>query len=281
MPNLGYAIAMKSHQLAARADELIAKWQLVPEGPVLETPSSLLLPVSHLGEEAMLKVTDIAEEQVGMNLLRWWNGEGAVRVLEFEHDAIVMERVPQFPSLAQMAMNGEDEDATLQLCALLNRLHARGDFPHTAGLVHLEDWFSSLLRPSVLLDPFQMRGQNVATALLSDQTEIRVLHGDMHHENAWLHPQRGWLAIDPKGLIGDRTFDFVNLLRNPLGDLPLSPARFAQQVTWICQFADIDRSRLLHWTIAFSSLSAAWIMEDGDDPRLDRAIYSLADELLS
>jgi len=35
---------------------------------------------------------------------------------------------------------------------------------------------------------------------------------------------RGWIAIDPKGLLGERTFDFVNILRNPDAATALAPA---------------------------------------------------------
>jgi streptomycin 6-kinase len=40
--------------------------------------------------------------------------------------------------------------------------------------------------------------------LLTTQREKVVLHGDMHHGNVLNFGSRGWLAIDPKGLIGER-----------------------------------------------------------------------------
>ena len=58
--------------------------------------------------------------------------------------------------------------------------------------------------------------------------EVRPLHGDLHHENI-MHGPRGWLAIDPKGVLGDPAFDAANWFYNPLNrmDLCLNPERIA------------------------------------------------------
>ena len=57
--------------------------------------------------------------------------------------------------------------------------------------------------------------------------------------------RRGWLAIDPKGLLGERTFDFVNILRNPDAAAALTPGRFDRQVEVLAAAASVERRRLL------------------------------------
>ncbi len=54
------------------------------------------------------------------------------------------------------------------------------------------------------------------------------MHSDLHRENV-LHGKRGWLVIDPKGLIGDPMFDTANMFYNPLDrdDLRMSERRIA------------------------------------------------------
>ena len=49
-----------------------------------------------------------------------------------------------------------------------------------------------------------VRGARVAQHLLAHPQEECVLHGDIQHHNIRLHPVRGWLAYDPKGLYGER-----------------------------------------------------------------------------
>lgn len=42
-----------------------------------------------------------------------------------------------------------------------------------------------------------------------------MLHSDLHHENI-LSSERGWLAIDPKGVLGKREFEVTAFMRNPI-----------------------------------------------------------------
>ena len=51
--------------------------------------------------------------------------------------------------------------------------------------------------------------------LLRDPVEDRVLHGDLHPQNLLWAQDRGWVAIDPHGLVGDPGYDVGPLLINP------------------------------------------------------------------
>ncbi len=121
----------------------------------------------------------------------------------------------------------------------------------------------------------------IARRLLDSPIDQVVLHGDLHHGNVLDSGGRGWLVIDPKALSGERTFDFVNILRNPDVPTSLRPGRFARQIDLISEAAGLDRRRFLEWTVAFTGLSAAWIYGDGDEPDHDLAINALAVDLLA
>ncbi|WP_456710737.1 aminoglycoside phosphotransferase family protein [Bradyrhizobium sp. USDA 4452] len=80
---------------------------------------------------------------------------------------------------------------------------------------------------------------------------------------------RGWLAIDPKHLVGERGFDYANIFTNPdLADLarPVAtePGRFARRLDIVVQAARLDRRRLLSWIVAWTGLSAALLLGDDD-----------------
>lgn len=257
-------------------------WALVPDGEPIVTPSSRLLPVLHRGAQAMLKIAVEPEEQRGAALMAWWDANGAARVLAQDGDALLLERATGARSLAAMARGGQDDEASRILCAVAARLHApRGTPPGT--LVPLSEWFGALWPAAETQGGILQRAAATARMLLDTPQEIVVLHGDLHHGNVLDFAARGWLAIDPKGLIGERGFDVVNILRNPDADialgperLALAPGRFARQVTVVAEAANLDRTRLLQWTLAFAGLSAAWIIGDGDDPALDLAVAALA-----
>lgn len=225
---------------------------------------------------AMLKIAHEQEERRGSKLMAWWNGDGAARVLAEDDGVLLLERAIGERSLAAMARAGgySDDEATRILCVATRRLHDRRA-PPPSDLVPLDAWFEPLLRSPDRGDLIA-EARAVACDLLVGPREAVVLHGDIHHENVLDAGPRGWLVIDPKGLLGERTFDYVNILRDPDEATALAPGRFARQVDVIAQAAELDRTRLLHWTLAFACLSAVWILYDGDRPTLDLAVARLA-----
>lgn len=253
----------------------LARWDLVPDGEPIETPSSLLLPVRHNGVPAMLKIAREDEERRGGALMAWWNGDGAARVLAQHGPALLLERVDGPRSLAAMVAVGLDDEASRVLCDVAMRLHAPRSGP-PPELVPLARWFKALAPAARTHGGLLAEADSAAQALLADPRDVVVLHGDIHHGNVLDGGERGWLAIDPKGLLGERTFDFVNILRNPDFATALTPGRFARQIEVLTAAASIERQRLVDWTLAFAGLSAAWHLADGTQPDLDLAVARFA-----
>lgn len=265
---------MASSETAVR--EWLDRWQLQPDGPELVTHTSRLRPVRYGQWPAMLKVSFAEEEVRGASLMAWWNGRSAARVYRHQGPAVLLERARMDRSLRDMAVSGRDEQAIRVLCRVACSLHRAEPNGAPTTLVTLEDWFAELEPGAARHGGILSLSQDVAQDLLSNQDEVRVLHGDLHHDNVLDFGERGWLAIDPKGPLGERTFDFVNLLRNPGSDMALQPGRFARRASVIASTAGVSRSRLLLWTVAFAGLSAAWILAEGNQPTLDVAIAGLA-----
>ena len=251
-------------------------WGLDPDGEPITTTTSRLLPVCRDGVAAMLKVTTEPEEQRGADTMTWWNGDGAARVLAHEGDTLLMERAESSTSLEKMALGGRDDEATQIMCQVAARLHAPRMRPLPSSLVPLPEWFAALEPGAARHGGILEQAAATARYLLTDPRDIVVLHGDIHHGNILDFGSQGWLAIDPKGLLGERAFDFVNILRNPNAQVALAPGRFSRQATVLADAAGLDRTRLLQWTLAFTGLSAAWILGDGEQPDLDLAVAELA-----
>ena len=51
--------------------------------------------------------------------------------------------------------------------------------------------------------------------LSGSQRSTRLLHGDLQHYNVLFDTDRGWLAIDPKGVVGELEHEIGAVLRNP------------------------------------------------------------------
>jgi streptomycin 6-kinase len=92
---------------------------------------------------------------------------------------------------------------------------------------------------------------------------------------------RGLLAIDHKGLVGERGFDFANIFANPDLDDPArpvatEPARFARRVEVVIEAVGLDRNRLLRWVLAWTGLSTAWFLGNGESAAIDLRVAALA-----
>jgi streptomycin 6-kinase len=261
-------------------DPFLARWNLVPDGAPVVTRSARLLPVRRNGEAAMLKIATEAEERFGSVLMNWWDGRGAARVLAMDGDAILLERAQGGRSLSALARAGRDDEATGIICDVIAQLHAPRAKP-LPELIPLPVWFRELEPAAATHGGILARAAASARGLLADPRDETALHGDIHHDNILDFADRGWLAIDPKRLFGERGFDYANLFCNP--DLtdpsrPVATSRgtFARRLAIVAERSGIDRRRLLEWIIAWTGLSAAWFIGAGESPEIDFRIAALA-----
>lgn len=260
-------------------------WNLSDPQPLAETVTSYVYTVSCDGERVVLKIlTDIGtEERVGGLALRHFNGHGAVRLLREDDSAHLMEYAGD-EDLVGMSLGGEDEKATDIIADVLNQLHAAPTDHFPEGLYHLRRWFRSLLDGAKKdrengLDTMYMRAAPLAERLLNEPLDEHVLHGDMHHGNVRHHPQRGWLAFDPKGLVGERTYDAANTLCNPIEapELVANEARFLRNVEILSDKMKIDRTRILEYTFAYASLSTRWMVDSNIEADMTLKVAQMAE----
>lgn len=266
-------------------DDHLRAWDLVPDGAPIITRASRVLPVRQQGVPAMLKIADHDDERIGGAVMQWWGGEGAARVLARGDIAILLERAEGTASLALMARTGRDDEACKILCDVAAQLHAPRSNP-PQDLLPLAQWFRDLEPAASKYGGILVKCAEAAKALLAEPRDVGVLHGDLHHNNVLDFGARGWLAIDPKHLIGERAFDYANIFTNPDLDHPqwpvaTVPERFAQRLTTVTNAAKIERTRMLLWILAWTGLSAAWYLGDGDPAEVDLRVAELASAELS
>jgi streptomycin 6-kinase len=89
-----------------------------------------------------------------------------------------------------------------------------------------------------------------------------LLHGDLQHYNVLFDKQRGWVAIDPKGVVGELEFEVGALLRNPEA-LFANPATIQRRLEILTNSLPLNYSRTIQWSYAQAVLSALWDIEDG------------------
>jgi streptomycin 6-kinase len=146
-------------------------------------------------------------------------------------------------------------------------LHGPRDQVAPTGLVPLEIWFRALETAAAQHGGTFTTCASIARSLLVDQREPMVFHGDFHHDNVLDGGPRGWLVIDPKGLVGERGFEYANLFRNPDLATALAPGQMRRRAQIVAQKARLDGRRLQEWVVAYAGLGAAWTRISREDRR--------------
>ncbi len=213
----------------------------------------------------MLKIATEAEERFGGGLMVWWDGDGAAQVYAQDGDALLIERAEGTRSLVEMAQNGRDDDACQIICGVVTALHSPRRAMAPPG-TPLAIWFRDLFPAAAAHGGIWTLAAGAARELLAHPQGNHLLHGDIHHGNILDFGKRGWLAIDPKGLSGERGFDYANLFCNPDPKTAAAPGRLARRADVVAEAAGLDRRRLLMWVLAWSGLSAVWMLEGGEAP---------------
>lgn len=234
----------------------------------------------------MLKVARLPDERAGYRLMTWYGGTGAARVLAAREEALLLERARGAGNLADMARTGRDDEACRILCTTAADLHRHRVAP-VPELHALTDWFQPLfeLAPHHTALAFAAR---TPQALLADPREVILLHGDLHHGNVLDFGGGDWRVIDPHGLVGERLFDFANIFTNPDLDDPTRPVatrpgRLERLLGTVAVEANADPRRLLQWIVAWTGLSAAWFIGDGDTTgaAIDLEVNAIAAKVLA
>ena len=246
----------------------LERWALAPDGEAIAGTWAKVLPVRRRdGAPGMLKAGMTTAETAALDLLAWWDGDGAVRLLERGDGAVLMERAAGDRSLAALARAGDDEGPLRILIAAANRLHAARAAPPPHALVPLATRFDGLETVAAAHGGILQRCSDEASLFLATAENERPLHGDLWHDNLLDGGPRGWLAIDPKGFIGERTFDFAIMTTTP--DYPGiagEPDRLIRRAGFVAEKAGLDRSRLLRAILIDAGAYAVWSLSGGHPP---------------
>lgn len=200
-------------------------------------------------------------------------GPASVRLLAVEGPDLILERVTPGTALP----DAPDDVATTKIAHALLRLWVPA--PSSCGLPSvaeecqpLYEEKASALLPADLVAEARDRLED----LLAVEVESYVLHGDLHHGNLLLSESRGWVAIDPHGLVGERAYDVGPLLLNPWNDNP--EMLVGPRLDRLSDLLATPRDRLASWGLVRAVLAAAWTAQDNGhaDTRPLRVAYALA-----
>jgi streptomycin 6-kinase len=150
------------------------------------------------------------------NVLDAFGGRGVVRVYEYTAGAALLEKAIPGRPLAELSLTGRDDEATEVVADVIGRMSPS----HSASCPTVDDWAASFDRYGAtgadeIPGHLVAEARHLYAALCSSQTRLRLLHGDLQHHNILFDADRGWLAIDPKGVFGEIECEIGPALRNP------------------------------------------------------------------
>ncbi|MBV9356982.1 MAG: phosphotransferase [Chloroflexi bacterium] len=262
--------------LPAVVDRFAQRWSLAVDPPFPGIEYNFVAPATRGdGTRCVFKLSrEVDETRNEIAALRLWNGAGAVRLLDAEPNqgALLLERLE--PGTALLEVASADDDRATRIAVEVLRQLWRPARPED-GLRSLERWCDGYERnraalhagaggfPAALFD----RADAMRRELLASTPIASALHGDLHHYNILRAQRADWLAIDPKGLMGDRAFDVCQFFRNPDFDRPPARRVNARRLDIFCAGLELDRQRVKDWGLVHAVLDACWQYEDGNDWR--------------
>jgi streptomycin 6-kinase len=89
------------------------------------------------------------------------------------------------------------------------------------------------------------------------------LHGDLHHFNVLNGNASGWVAIDPKGVMGDPAYEPAAFLLNPGPVVVLDLSTQQARIGIFAEELRMDPQRIVRWAFVQAVLGAWWTIEDG------------------
>lgn len=252
--------------------ELERLWEIRVLPPFTLSYNYVAPAVCRDGSDAVLKLGFISRELLSeIYALQTFNGRGIVKLIQASPDqgAMLLERVTPGVELANL---GNDDLETRVAAEVMRDLWVPAPEDPQGLLCQSVQWAQGLSRlrstfngtgpfPRAIVD----RSERLFGELFSSAGPDMLLHGDLHHWNILSANRLPWLALDPKGLVGEAEYEVGALMRNKFpehGDQAAIQKQASRRLDILHEVLGFDRRRMLDWTIAQGLLSAWWTYED-------------------
>ena len=220
-------------------------------------------------KSVMLKICFCKKElQSEVNALQAFAGHGCINLLAYnvELGALLLQNVTPGTSLKTLFPN-QDAQAVKIISNVITNLQC-APVPGHGEFQTVSDWLKTLEKNWDIPQKYIEKARNLSKQLLATTTKQVLLHGDLHHDNILLCEQTQWIAIDPKGVIGDPVYEVGASIRNPIPELlENSDAKniIQNRINLFANLLNFDYKRIYDWSYVQAVLSACWAIEDGHD----------------
>lgn len=247
-----------------------AKWNITVFPP-FHLSYNYVAPAKTANEEdVVLKISfpDNDKFTIEVEALRSFNTEVSIDILEEDllNGVVLLERAMPGQRLREII----DDTKLISIASeVLKKLHkpltsSNSFYPTIADWAKAFDRYKEKFSSATGPVPQWMFDKAERIFKEPNSTKTFLLHGDLHSDNI-LSSERGWLVIDPHGVIGEPEFELAAFLRNPIYDFPKGSDYKKLETQRIIQFAQelgFDKQRILNWAFAGAVISILWFLED-------------------
>ena len=264
--------------LANRLVDLSGLWSLEIDETRMSSASLVARATSSRHGAVILKLAiDEAAFSAELAALEAFSGNAVVRLLEKApiHHAMLLERVVPGEPLSAIANRDTDEEPTRIAVGVFLEMQASArNGERSAALRDIGQEGLDAIRAcrTAYRDGYQpipartlAMAEGMICELNPSEHEVSILHGDLHHDNILRSDRNSWLAIDPKGRVGDPASELAALIRNPIDELrhAANLRRFlARRIDQLVDLTGYDRIRVHGWALALTVVAACWQLED-------------------
>lgn len=247
------------------------RWQIKALPPFTLSYNYVAPAIRSNGSELVLKL-GVPNPELSSEIasLRLFAGQGINKLLDADEEQGILLLECLRPGIMLSTLEN-DEQATAIAAVVMRQLWQ--PLPQQHPFKSVADWAQGMhhLRATFAggTGPFPPGlvdlAERLFSELLASMAEPMLLHGDLHHMNILSAQREPWLAIDPKGIVGEPVYETGAFLRNPCPKIARSPDLkpiLARRVAQLADLLGFDRQRIIAWGIAQAVLSAWWSYED-------------------
>ena len=245
-------------------------WQLTLAEPFPHCYCNYVTKVKlQAGQSAVLKVGYPDEEFYReLDFLRLQTAGPMPQLLKVDETipAILLEEIQPATTLATV----EDEATAVTVAAHLMRrlwqpVPVNHRFRPTAALfesfIQLKNQpqMKSIFQPTVI-----QKAEQAYLSLQQDLPDPVLMHGDLHHFNIIKDESRGWMVIDPSGMVGAPAYEPAAFLRNPgpISEKENLSQLLSDRISLFAQELGLDAQRIYLWGLFQTVLASFWVIED-------------------
>ncbi|MBT4763256.1 MAG: phosphotransferase [Bdellovibrionaceae bacterium] len=250
-------------------EHYLKNWNLSNVHKIKETDTGHIYKVDSKYGRVVLKIfteLGVKDELGGTFFLRATSGNGTVKLYKHDNKAQLMEYLPG-ENLYRYSKEGKEDEATLIFINIIKKIHSSEGIEERDKLMPLNYLFKLFDRvnpPKELAEIFK-KAKELSERLLSTQTDEVLLHGDLHHENVLKNSEGEYVCFDPKGVIGDPSYELGTTLKNPWGYPEISQdiEMFKRRAKRFSIELNLPLDRIIGFAFIHLCLSIGWAIEDG------------------